>query len=126
MFILIIKIFTEKKCLFFGMSKFFLYLLIKTFQRIMMKDMDNMCGIIAVVLLVLVFMNFQRDYRIVHKRAGSACSMASSQDNVSGKASLSIEPEATESDETSPLEIGVLNKDVAPGIDEPSALSHIA
>ena len=81
----------------------------------MLRDMDNMCGMIAVVLLVLVFINFQKDYRIVHKSAGSACSMAASQDNVSGKASLSIEPEAKETDETSPLEIGVLNKDVWDG-----------
>ena len=77
----------------------------------MIKDMDNMCGLIAMILIVLIFMNFQREYQIVHRRAGSACSMASSE-QVSAKASLSIEPEAKEVDNTSPLEIGVLNKDV--------------
>lgn len=81
----------------------------------MMKDMDNMCGIVAVVLLILVFINFQKDYQIVHKRASTACSMASSQENVSGKASLSMEPQASETEETSPLEIGVLNKEVWDG-----------
>tara|TARA_B100000214_G_scaffold300496_1_gene230760 strand:+ start:6586 stop:7167 length:582 start_codon:yes stop_codon:yes gene_type:complete len=82
----------------------------------MIRDMDNMCGMIAVVLLILIFINFQKDYRLVHRTSASACGMASSESEVSGKASLSIEPEATEAEgETSPLELGVLNKDVWDG-----------
>ena len=79
----------------------------------MVKDMDNMCGIIAIVLIVLIFMNFQKEYKIVHRQAGSACSMAS--DEVSAKASLSIEPEGKSTEDTFELDVGVLNKDVWSG-----------
>ena len=79
----------------------------------MIRDMDNMCGMIAVILLILIFMNFQRDYSFVSRHAGAACSMASSE--VSAKASLSNEPTGKESDGTSPLDIGVLNEGVWSG-----------
>jgi len=81
----------------------------------MIKDTDSLCVVTGIILLVLIFMNFQRDYTIVNRRSLSACSMASRESNASAKQSLSIEPVADESSDTDTLEIGVLNENVWSG-----------
>jgi len=82
----------------------------------MIHDMDRTCGLIAVGLLVLLFLNLQKEYRMSHRLSPSACSMAVAEESdVSAKQSLSIEPKAIENDGTSPLDVGVLNKDVWTG-----------
>lgn len=71
----------------------------------MMNDMDKTCGIIAVVLVVLLLLNMQKEYLMTHRSSHSSCSMAASEEqSVSAKQSLSVEPEAMETSKISEID----------------------
>lgn len=56
-----------------------------------MQDMDRICGTIAIVLLALLVYNMHKESTASMRRSVSACSMASSEKDVSAKNSLNVE-----------------------------------